>query len=81
VIGGLGGKLLSLLFYSLGFTCSDIPPTGTIIRFGSSRIDTLGYETIPMNSTSGVSKILYKNQAIWTATSKITFVMKMTITG
>jgi hypothetical protein len=65
--------------YYLDFV-PDVGYEGTIVRFGSSRIDTLSYETVPMNSTSGVSKVLYKNQAIWTVRSKITFVMKMTIT-
>ena len=43
----------------------DFEYRGTLIRFGTSRTDTLSYETIPMNSSVGISKVLYKGHEIW----------------
>jgi hypothetical protein len=53
---------------SAGYYINFVPDfeyRGTLIRFGTSRTDTLSYKTIPMNSGVGISKVLYKGHEIW----------------
>jgi hypothetical protein len=51
---------------------------GTVIHAGSNS-DTLNYVTVPMNSTFGIGKVLYKGQIIWSAPQKFTTTVSVTI--
>jgi len=51
---------------------------GTVIHAGSNN-DTLTYVTVPMNSSYGIGKVLFKGQTIWSAPQKFTTSVSITI--
>ena len=52
---------------------------GSLIHFGSSITDTLVYETKPVYSGLGVTRVLHNGKELWSATPTSTTILKMTI--